>query len=244
MGRATYEILRPVPIAPLRVEAAVVRPGRSVEMVEATLSSDDGELIRATAWRLRTSNVEFADPDGRRAPPPGPEQGEAGQFFRTGHDFGYHTAMEYRFVRGDFMEAGPATVWMRPRLALVDGEQVTPLQRVLVAGDSGNGVSAALDWQRYLFINVDLSVHLHPAAGRRLGLPRRRHPPGAKRRRHRRHRPLRRARSDRARHPDPAGRRAPVLTMAVLRSKRRGRDLHARTGQTRSKPALHASLKS
>ena len=161
VGRATYEILRPVPIAPLRVEAAVVRPGRSVEMVEATLSSDDGELIRATAWRLRTSNVEFADPDGRRAPPPGPEQGEAGQFFHTGHDFGYHTAMEYRFVRGDFMEAGPATVWMRPRLALVDGEQVTPLQRVLVAADSGNGVSAALDWQRYLFINVDLSVHLH-----------------------------------------------------------------------------------
>jgi hypothetical protein len=32
---------------------------------------------------------------------------------------------------------------------------------VLVAADSGNGVSAALDWRRYLFINVDLSVHLH-----------------------------------------------------------------------------------
>ena len=41
------------------------------------------------------------------------------------------------------------------------GEEVTPLQRVLVAADSGNGVSAALDWKRYLFINVDLSVHLH-----------------------------------------------------------------------------------
>ena len=50
---------------------------------------------------------------------------------------------------------------MRPRVALVAGEEVTPLQRVLVAADSGNGVSAALDWRRYLFINVDLSVHLH-----------------------------------------------------------------------------------
>jgi hypothetical protein len=30
-----------------------------------------------------------------------------------------------------------------------------------VAADSGNGVSSALDWRRYLFINVDLSVHLH-----------------------------------------------------------------------------------
>jgi hypothetical protein len=32
---------------------------------------------------------------------------------------------------------------------------------VLAVADSGNGVSAALDWRRYLFINVDLSVHLH-----------------------------------------------------------------------------------
>jgi hypothetical protein len=40
-------------------------------------------------------------------------------------------------------------------------EQPTPLQRILVAADSGNGVSVALDWTSYLFINVDLSVHLH-----------------------------------------------------------------------------------
>jgi hypothetical protein len=32
---------------------------------------------------------------------------------------------------------------------------------VLIAADSGNGVSAALDWKRYLFINVDLTVYLH-----------------------------------------------------------------------------------
>jgi hypothetical protein len=50
---------------------------------------------------------------------------------------------------------------MRMGVPLLPGEEPTPLQRVLVAADSGNGVSAALDWRRYLFINVDLSVHLH-----------------------------------------------------------------------------------
>jgi len=69
--------------------------------------------------------------------------------------------MEYRFLEGASTEPGPATVWMRPRVRLVDGEAFTPLQRVLVAADSGSGVSAVLDWKRYLFINVDLSVHLH-----------------------------------------------------------------------------------
>jgi hypothetical protein len=50
---------------------------------------------------------------------------------------------------------------MRMGVPLLPGEEPSPLQRVLVAADSGNGVSAALDWRRYLFINVDLSVHLH-----------------------------------------------------------------------------------
>ena len=41
------------------------------------------------------------------------------------------------------------------------GEEPSPIQRVMVAADAGNGVSAPLDWTRYLFINVDLSVHLN-----------------------------------------------------------------------------------
>jgi hypothetical protein len=69
--------------------------------------------------------------------------------------------MEYRFVRGGFADPGPAVAWMRMRVPLVHGEEPTPLDRVLVAADSGNGVSAALDWSRFLFINVDLTVHLH-----------------------------------------------------------------------------------
>jgi hypothetical protein len=162
VGRITYEVLRPVPIAPLRVEARIVRPGRRVEMFEATLSDEGGEtLMRALGWRLRTEAVSFESPAPEEKQPPAPESGEPGQFFQTGYDVGYHTAMEYRFTRGAFMEAGPATVWMRMGLPLLPGEEPTPLQRVLVAADSGNGVSASLDWNRFLFINVDLTVHLH-----------------------------------------------------------------------------------
>jgi hypothetical protein len=51
-------------------------------------------------------------------------------------------------------------VWMRMRGALVEGEPPSPLQRLMVAADVGNGVSALLDWRRYLFINTELTVHL------------------------------------------------------------------------------------
>jgi len=182
VGRITFEILRPVPIAPLRVEARVARPGRSVELVGASLSDSDGEVIRATAWRLRSTEVELpagltsvdgpgligTSPSTLRPgfAPPGAQEARPGSFPPTGHDVGYHTAMEYRFVQGDFGILGPALVWMRMRQPLMAGEEPSPLQRVLVAADSGNGVSATLDWGRYLFINVDLTVHLHrPLAG-------------------------------------------------------------------------------
>jgi hypothetical protein len=184
VARITLEILRPVPIAPLRCEAAVVRPGRRVDMVEATLADAGGEpLVRARAWRMLRREVELpaglaSEQDGSPARAAGRPGGEGGppeppdriapsdEFFPTGQEVGYHTAMEYRFVTGSFLEPGPATTWLRMRVPLIAGEEPTPLQRVFAAADTGNGISAVLDYREFVFINVDLTVHLHrPPAG-------------------------------------------------------------------------------
>ncbi|HEU4737254.1 MAG TPA: thioesterase family protein [Solirubrobacterales bacterium] len=160
VGRVVFEILRPVPIGPVRIETRVLRPGRKVRMVEASLSGEAGELIRATAWQLRTTELELPAGAVDEAPPPaGPEEGWTPEFFPTGQEAGYHTAMDWKAVAGAFLEAGPATVWMRMRQPLVAGEEPTPLQRALIAADVGNGISAVLDYRSYVFINVDLTVH-------------------------------------------------------------------------------------
>ena len=165
VGRITFEILAPVPIAPLRVAAEVLRPGKRVDLVEATLSDGDGRpLVRARGWRLLRRRVDLpAGLEPRSRPmPPRPELLEpADVFFPTGFDVGYHTAMEFRFASGSFVESGPGVGWMRMRHPLVTGEEPTPLQRVLVVADSGNGISSTLDYDRFIFINVDLTVHLH-----------------------------------------------------------------------------------
>ncbi len=160
VGRVVFEILRPVPIGPVRVETRVIRPGKKVQLVEASLAGEAGELMRATAWLLRVSELELPEGvPGEDAAPQGPGEGWTPEFFPTGQDVGYHTAMEWKAVAGAFLEAGPATVWMRMRQALVEEEEPTPLQRALVAADVGNGISAVLDWRSYVFINVDLTVH-------------------------------------------------------------------------------------
>jgi acyl-Coa thioesterase superfamily protein/acyl-CoA thioesterase superfamily protein len=161
VGRVTFEILRSVPIATVEVDARIVRPGRRVQLVEAELSVAGEVSMRARAWRIRVAPVELSPEALATAPaPPGPDRGAEVEFFPTGEEHGYHTAMECRFVSGGFVEPGPATVWLRMRQPLVSGEEPSPLQRVLVAADVGNGVSASLDYRRFLFINVDLTVQL------------------------------------------------------------------------------------
>jgi hypothetical protein len=178
VARITFEIARPVPITELTVATRTLRGGRSVELVEATLLAGGTEVMRATALRIRAAQLGQPDEVGHAAevgvpsepgPPaalvpgprlPGPSAGRAESFFPTGQDVGYHTAMEFRFVAGSFLELGPATVWMRMRHPLVPDEPPSPLCRVLIAADSGNGVSAVLDFRTWRFINPDLTVYL------------------------------------------------------------------------------------
>ncbi len=162
VARITIEILRPVRITELTVGTELVRPGRSVQLAQGVLADADGPVLLARAWSIRHEEVALpaavVDAPDPVAPP---EDGEQKPFFATGQDVGYHSAMDVRFLHGGFVEAGTALVWMRPRHPIVAGEEVTPLQRVLVAADSGNGVSSRLLPPGWLFINTDLTVHLH-----------------------------------------------------------------------------------
>jgi hypothetical protein len=159
--RVTFEILRSIPIGPVEVGARIVRPGRRVQMLEAELRVDGEVLMMARAWRLRTAPIDL--PAEVVAIPPGPvlpdEPGPT-TFLPSGHDVGYQSAMELRFSTGAFTELGPATAWLRMRHPLVEGEEPSPLQRTLIAADVGNGISAAVDFRRFLFVNVDLTVQL------------------------------------------------------------------------------------
>ncbi len=67
--------------------------------------------------------------------------------------------MECRVAEGTFFR-GPCAIWFRLRRPLVEGEVPSPIERVAVAADSGNGISAILDFKRYLFVNSDLNINL------------------------------------------------------------------------------------
>jgi len=172
LGRVTFEILGPVPIGPVTLASRVLRPGRRVQLVEAELGDGERTSMRASAWRLRREQVDLPPRVLARTPAPsGPEEGRAADFFPTAQDHGYHTAMEVRFLSGGFMEEGPATAWLRMRHPLVAGEEPSALQRLLIVADVGNGVSSPVDFREFLFLNVELTVHIEqPPAGEWIGI--------------------------------------------------------------------------
>jgi hypothetical protein len=161
VARFTCEILRPIPVGEITVAARLVRPGRSVEFLEATASADGREVAKASAWRVRRTEGTPV-----RSHLPAPAALPDGPPMRQGAGWvdGYLSAIEWRAVRGGFTVPGPAAVWTRMRYPLVAGEEPSPLERVLTVADSGNGASWELDIKRWHFINPELTVHLHREA--------------------------------------------------------------------------------
>lgn len=158
MARVTYELLRPVPLGELEVQVTVARPGRRVQLLEGSLLTGDGvEVVRARALRIQRADAGGLTTDG--VAPPGPEHGREHLPNSPLRPMFAPDAIEIRFVSGQF-GGGPATGWFRMRVPLVAGEEPSPLQRLAAAGDFGNGISAVLSWDDYLFINPDLTLYI------------------------------------------------------------------------------------
>ncbi|MGH3492800.1 MAG: thioesterase family protein [Sciscionella sp.] len=159
LARITVEILGPVGLGELAISAQVLRPGRSVRLLRAELRSSDRLCATANAWQIANTDTA-AIAAGQAEPPPGP----AGLAEWTGDSNwggGYLNAIQWRSAHGGFGLPGPAVVWARPRLPLVAGEVSSPLQRLMLVADSGNGLSAELNPREWYFINSELTVHLH-----------------------------------------------------------------------------------
>jgi acyl-Coa thioesterase superfamily protein/acyl-CoA thioesterase superfamily protein len=163
VARLTLDFLAPVPMAPLTIAARTTKTGRNLQVAEAEMEAEGRTVLRARAVRLRRGHVELpADVSGADAPADGPDAGRPGTFpLDDGQAEGFHlSAMDIRFIDGDYGK-GPARAWFRLQRPLIDDAPASPLARAVAAADFGNGISRVVDFADYLFVNTDLTVHLH-----------------------------------------------------------------------------------
>jgi hypothetical protein len=163
LARICYEILGVIPAEPTTVAVETIRPGRTIELVEATLVAGPRPVVRARAWRVArgdTSAVAGGQPPALPSPDDfGPVDGLE---VWTG---GYIASLE---MRGHPQNSpGRGQVWIRTGVTLVEGVLVSPTAAYLGLVDTANGVAVRQSPRAWMFPNIDLTVHLFrtPAVG-------------------------------------------------------------------------------
>lgn len=159
------ELIRPVPLTPLRCAATRERVSGRVFRIQGEMYSGGDVVARSNALVLRC--MDIPTPDFVAAPEIAPEPPDQTKVvepprWASGDLTTYHrNAVEHRFTSGTFREPGPAVDWIRLRQPVVRGVEPSGLQRVLAAADFGSGISVVFgDESTFGMINVNLTVAL------------------------------------------------------------------------------------
>lgn len=159
VARLTLELVRPVPMAPLTVNAEITRPGRKVRLVAVSIAAEGREVTRATALQIRRTEIDV--PANEPAPPPpGPSGLKRWGEGWAGEGAYYHSQGVELLPQPGADPKRPRTVWIRLRTEPVDSRPASPLQRILAAADFPNGVSLRADPRQFISINPELTVHV------------------------------------------------------------------------------------
>ncbi|MGE0828760.1 MAG: thioesterase family protein [Hyphomonadaceae bacterium] len=160
--RLTVDLMRPVPIAPLTISTTVLREGRNIQLLQINLSAGDKEVTRATALRVRKLEVNTparAHPPKQKWPspedcPPIPDIAPVG----------LSRHVDFRMADGRFRDGAAAPIWMKLNCQFLEAPGIAPgttpplLHGALMA-DYLNGMTGALSFQDWTFINAELTIH-------------------------------------------------------------------------------------
>lgn len=159
VARITSELMKPVPVAPLSLQARVVREGRKLQLCAVSLLADGTEVARGMVLKLRRADLGYdADIPHPALDLPLPQDGAPRATIGKNNPFlsGLSTAV----VKGNFETTGPAACWFRADRPIVEGQPISPAMRAVVAGDFCNGASTLLPFKSWTFLNADLTVSL------------------------------------------------------------------------------------
>ncbi|MEU7303016.1 thioesterase family protein [Streptomyces sp. NPDC007206] len=167
LSRISFDILGRIALDECEIQVESIRPGRTIELLEAVVRIADRPVVRARAWLLTAvdTGAVAGGADARLAPP----DGLAGQSLGAVWPGGHCASVEVRPVTPS--QPGRATVWISTDLDLVAGEPSSSLASYVALVDTANGIAVRRSPTEWMFPNVDLTIHLHrQPQGRWLGL--------------------------------------------------------------------------
>jgi Thioesterase-like superfamily len=164
LSRVVIDLLGPVPAeGDLWVRSQVERPGKQIELISAEMLAlgPEGQprpTARASGWRLQ--QLDTAELIHAAEPLPRPVSEARSRNLEKDWDRNYVHSLDWRWLTKPLND-GPGESWIKPTVNLVNGEAMTPLERLFAVADCANGIGSKLDIRKWTFLNNDLVVHVH-----------------------------------------------------------------------------------
>ncbi|MEU8956566.1 thioesterase family protein [Streptomyces sp. NPDC048518] len=167
LSRISFDILGRLALDECEIRVETLRPGRTIELVEAVALIAGRPVVRARAWLLAAGDTT-AVAGGGADPLPAPET-LAPWAMDAVWPGGYVASVDVRPVGAP--RPGRTTAWISTPLDLVAGENAGPLASYVALVDTANGIAVRQPPTAWTFPNVDLTLHLHrQPTGRWTGL--------------------------------------------------------------------------
>ncbi|MER6352824.1 thioesterase family protein [Streptomyces sp. NPDC001634] len=157
LSRISYDILGRLALDECEIQVETIRPGRTIELLEAVVRIADRPVVRARAWLLADADTTAVagGPDDRLTPPGSLASWPMSDIWPGG----YIASLDVRPLAPP--RPGRTTAWISTPLDLVAGVPVSPLASYLALVDTANGIAVRQPPTAWMFPNVDLTVHLH-----------------------------------------------------------------------------------
>lgn len=157
LARISFDILGFLASSDCEIAVETTRPGRTIELVEATVTIAGRAAVRARAWFIAAADTA-AVAGGAPDPLPAPESCDVWPM-ASGWPGGYVASLEVRTVAPP--QPGRATAWLRSATTLVADERVSAQAGFVALVDTANGVAVRQPPTQWSFPNLDLTVHFY-----------------------------------------------------------------------------------
>ncbi|MFF3572007.1 thioesterase family protein [Nocardia jiangxiensis] len=157
MSRIGFDILGRIAVAEFEIAVRTIRPGRTIELVEATVTISGRATVTARAWYMQsqdTAAVAGGEPDRLPAP-----EALASWPLTSVWPGGYIASLDTRPAAPP--RPGRTTAWVGTSLPLVAGESAGPLAGFVALVDTANGIAVRQEPTKWMFPNLDLTIHFY-----------------------------------------------------------------------------------
>ncbi|MWA15527.1 thioesterase family protein [Streptomyces sp. BA2] len=157
LSRISFDILGRLALDECEIRVETLRPGRTIELVEAVVLMAGRQVVRARAWLLASGDTSAVAGGGAgKLTPP---EALAPWPMASVWPGGYIASLEVRPLTPP--QPGRTTAWISTPLELVAGQSASPLASYIALVDTANGIAVRQPPTAWMFPNVDLTVHLH-----------------------------------------------------------------------------------